>query len=294
MFKPLTLIIALLFWLSPNAKAQDNSAHQHSLVTMRLIGHEILLSSGDSLSRILPIKEEDGKFKIAFENEFSVNPEDLVAIINTSIEEKRVASHYLVELEQEETQEIVYSYEMGNSDTSTVVSCNARTLPTDSYNLYITIFTPYNAMNSTQAGIDNTPKLSETSNWQMIAIVLLLALIPGAYLFFKKRTRELTDPDTISIGAYRFNKRNMELSFEDKKTDLTGKEAELLNLLYASANNTVEHETILKAVWDDDGDYIGRTLDVFISKLRKKLNADKNIKIVNVRGVGYRLVLNGN
>jgi DNA-binding response OmpR family regulator len=47
----------------------------------------------------------------------------------------------------------------------------------------------------------------------------------------------------------------------------------------------------LNKVWGDEGDYIGRTLDVFISKLRKKLEADSSIKIVNIRGVGYKLVM---
>lgn len=62
----------------------------------------------------------------------------------------------------------------------------------------------------------------------------------------------------------------------------------------SSVNATVERDDILKSVWGDDGDYVGRTLDVFISKLRKKLEADSNIKIINIRGIGYKLVLNEN
>jgi DNA-binding response OmpR family regulator len=53
----------------------------------------------------------------------------------------------------------------------------------------------------------------------------------------------------------------------------------------------VERDEILNKVWGDDGDYVGRTLDVFISKLRKKLEADACVKIVNIRGVGYKLVV---
>ena len=53
----------------------------------------------------------------------------------------------------------------------------------------------------------------------------------------------------------------------------------------------MEREKILATVWGDEGDYVGRTLDVFVSKLRKKLEADANVRIVNIRGVGYRLVL---
>ena len=67
----------------------------------------------------------------------------------------------------------------------------------------------------------------------------------------------------------------------------------MLDLLYANLNQTVNREHILQVVWGDEGGYLGRTLDVFISKLRKKLDADSNLKIVNIRGIGYRMVLNG-
>lgn len=66
----------------------------------------------------------------------------------------------------------------------------------------------------------------------------------------------------------------------------------MLDLLYTNLNQTVNREHILQVVWGDEGDYLGRTLDVFISKLRKKLGADSNLKIVNIRGIGYRMVLN--
>ena len=64
----------------------------------------------------------------------------------------------------------------------------------------------------------------------------------------------------------------------------------MLKLLNESANTTVPKEVLLNKVWGDEGDYIGRTLDVFISKLRKKLEADPELKIINARGVGYKLI----
>ena len=53
----------------------------------------------------------------------------------------------------------------------------------------------------------------------------------------------------------------------------------------------MEREVLLNKVWGDQGDYVGRTLDVFISKLRKKLEADPHVKIVSIRGVGYKMVI---
>jgi DNA-binding response OmpR family regulator len=81
------------------------------------------------------------------------------------------------------------------------------------------------------------------------------------------------------------------LSYNEQKTELSAKESDLLEFLAKHLNQRVEKDKILKAVWGDDGDYVGRTLDVFISKLRKKLAADNSIRIVNIRGIGYQLVV---
>ena len=95
----------------------------------------------------------------------------------------------------------------------------------------------------------------------------------------------------IALGDYRFDKRNTELLFDQERIVLTSKESDLLILLYNAVNTTIERDVILNRVWGDEGDYAGRTLDVFISKLRKKLEADPKLKIVNIRGVGYKLVM---
>ena len=99
------------------------------------------------------------------------------------------------------------------------------------------------------------------------------------------------NPNLIPMGSSWFDEKNMVLLFGDNKVELSHKEGELLSLLYASANLPVEREEILKKIWGDDGDYVGRTLDVFISKLRKKLEPENDVKIVNIRGVGYKLLL---
>ena len=101
----------------------------------------------------------------------------------------------------------------------------------------------------------------------------------------------MPNPNWISLGKYHFDKLNSELILEEQRIELTSKEADLLFLLYETVNTTIERDVLLNKVWGDEGDYIGRTLDVFISKLRKKLEFDERIKIVNVRGVGYKLVM---
>ena len=120
-------------------------------------------------------------------------------------------------------------------------------------------------------------------------VIFLIAFIP--FYYFRVKNNENDNPDLIAIGASRFDKKNMALSIADKRIELSHKEADLLSLLHSSANNPIDREVILKQVWGDQGHYVGRTLDVFISKLRKKLEADSTVKIVNIRGVGYKLVM---
>ncbi len=122
-----------------------------------------------------------------------------------------------------------------------------------------------------------------------LAVILALAAL---FLIKSRPGRSPVNPNLINLGKYRFDKLNSELIIEEQRIELTSKESDLLLLLYEMVNATVEREVLLNKVWGDEGDYIGRTLDVFISKLRKKLEFDTNVKIVNVRGVGYKLVLN--
>ena len=109
-------------------------------------------------------------------------------------------------------------------------------------------------------------------------------------LFFRKKKVEL-DSNKIKLGDYIYDPKKMVLIRKEKTIELTSKENELLSLLYEFANETVNKETILNKVWGDEGDYVGRTLDVYISKLRKKLENDSSIELKNIRGIGYKLIV---
>jgi DNA-binding response OmpR family regulator len=114
-------------------------------------------------------------------------------------------------------------------------------------------------------------------------------------MFLFRKKKKLASPfnsNWVSIGEYYFDKKNMKLIFRGVEEGLSGKESDLLELFYSNKNKTLEREYILNTVWNDEGDYIGRTLDVSVSKLRKRLREDSTVKIINIRGVGYRFVIN--
>ncbi len=175
-----------------------------------------------------------------------------------------------------------------------ILACRGRPLEVACYNLYITLLDQEAEMEEPMAVVDEAEQEAGVFGftWFRFFILLVMLLLGFIVFLISQKSGKNRDPNVIQIGDFLFNKRNMVLTIRDAKIELTGKEAELLQLLSASPNNTVERDEILKNVWGDDGDYVGRTLDVFISKLRKKLEADANVKIINVRGIGYRLVMN--
>ncbi len=108
-----------------------------------------------------------------------------------------------------------------------------------------------------------------------------------------KRSGTLTQaPDDVSrfeIGVYQFDYTTRRLCIGDQERTLTHKEAELLRLFCLHMNEIVDRDTALRRIWRDDSVFASRSMDVYISKLRKYLHNDNNVDIVNVHGVGYKL-----
>lgn len=95
--------------------------------------------------------------------------------------------------------------------------------------------------------------------------------------------------EQVSFASYSLDLRNLTLSQDDKRQQLTQREAQLLHFLSTQPNRLLRRDDILKAVWGDDGYFTGRSMDVFISRLRKHFRDDTQVKIVNVHGTGYRM-----
>ena len=100
---------------------------------------------------------------------------------------------------------------------------------------------------------------------------------------------EEKDTDVYKIGDYTFDTVNFELKHSNFEKVLTKKEAQILKMLCRLLNQVVPREVILTAVWGQDDYFVGRSLDVFITKLRKYLKEDERISINNVHGIGFKL-----
>ena len=94
----------------------------------------------------------------------------------------------------------------------------------------------------------------------------------------------------FTFGKFSFDAKCKELVFEEEKMSLTTKETELLMLLARNGNNILERNYALKTIWIDDNYFNARSMDVYINKLRKKLQKDPTVQILNVHGKGYKLI----
>lgn len=294
LFKITSLLIIGILLLASSAHAQESDKDKHIEVSLRMIGHQILLKSKDSTSRVLPILKDSNRFGIQFASDFEFVPDDLVSTIDSVVKQTDLAKSYIVEVEQCDTEAMVYSFKVEHTEKSDIIPCQQRVQPKACYILYITILDSKWLDPTTNTSNSDTMNVEENGPNQLMYIVisgLLLLIGVLSYLVWRRRQRSVDNSNLIPLGAYHFDKLNTELLIEHQRIDLTSKEGDLLLLLYNEMNTTVEREVILNMVWGDEGDYVGRTLDVFISKLRKKLEFDSKVKIVNIRGVGYKLIV---
>lgn len=116
-------------------------------------------------------------------------------------------------------------------------------------------------------------------------------LILRIEVFLKRRmiTSSPQQETTFRLGEARFDFANLVLHTGGKQVQLTQKEGELLKMFCQNRNQLLKREDILKSIWGDDDYFLGRSLDVFISRLRKYLKNETGISIVNVHGIGFRM-----
>jgi hypothetical protein len=247
-------------------------------VLLRRIGHELLLQSGDSTSRVLPVKKiAENEYQIRFENDFTFQPDSLVNTTRHLLAKDSLARDYIVNVLNCGNSSVAYGYAVSKNKKDDIVACIGRKQPVACYMINVK-FKP--------TGI-NTAK-----NGYLLGGLSFLAFAGFIFLRYAKPRRALPDGQYISmytLGSVLFDAKNRKLIINGKSIDLTGTETRVLLIFALSPNETIERSRLQKEIWEDEGVIVGRSLDMFISKLRKKLEFDPNIKIVAIRGKGYKL-----
>ena len=250
-------------------------------VLLRNIGHEILLQSGDSTSRVLPVKKiAENEYQISFENELTFQPASLVNITSRLLDKAPLANDYVVNVLTRDNASVVYGYAISKNKKNDIVPCRGRKQPKASYLINVK-FKPTSIITAKKGFLlGSLPLLA------FVGFILLRSAKPRKALPNDKYTK------TFTLGSVLFDPRVRQLKINKETIDLTGTETRLLLIFALSPNETIERSRLQKEIWEDEGIIVGRSLDMFISKLRKKLELDPNIKIVVIRGKGYKLEIN--
>ena len=115
-----------------------------------------------------------------------------------------------------------------------------------------------------------------------------LVLKIEVFLRRNRKTNVTHNNGELKIGAFAFDHKNLTLSINSNGRKLTQKEADLLKLFFDHKNQVLKRSVILEKIWGEDDYFLGRSLDVFISRLRKYLKQDDSLKVENIHGVGFR------
>jgi len=251
-------------------------------VLLRRIGHELLLQSGDSTSRVLPIKKvAENEYLIRFEKEFTFDPISLVNTTKRLLANDPLADDYVVKVLNFSDSSVAYAYAISKNKKDEIIACIGRKQPKARYMIDIKL---------------KPTGINTTKNGYLLGSLPFLAFV--GFIFFRsvklRRALPIDDqhPDMITLGSVLFDAKNRKLTINEKMIELTGTETRLLLIFARSPNELIERSRLQKEILEDEGVIVGRSLDMFISKLRKKLEADPAINIVVIRSKGYRLEIN--
>jgi hypothetical protein len=231
---------------------------------------------------VLPVIKQDGlKYKLSFQNQVSIEPDSLVAIAKRSFQKAELSEFYIVEVIQCSDSEVAYSYKMRNEKDKNIIPCRGRNLPKSCYSI------------ETRFLAGPMFFLSRTVLVWILGFIIILILLDIYFNIYRKSDALNSGTHAhTSIGSFQFYPEQNKLVKAAVEINLSKKECELLEIFIARPNEIIKRDELTKKVWEDNGVIVGRSLDTYISKLRKILKDDESIKLTNVHGVGYKLEIN--
>ena len=267
-------IICVAFSMTGN----DDFDFARREILLRRIGHEILLQSGDSVSRVLPVKKiAKNEYLISFENAFTFQPGFLVNTTQRLLVKDPLASDYVVNVLNCANASVAYGYAISKNKKNDIVACIGRRQPIGCYMINIK-FKP-------------TPVITARNGYILGALLFyeVGGFVYSRYVSPQETLHDSQHTGMFTLGSISFDAEARKLMINGKAIELTRTETRVLRIFALSPNEAIERSRLQKEIWEDEGIIVGRSLDMFISKLRKKLEFDPNIKIVVIRGKGYKL-----
>lgn len=274
-------VLVAIFILGTSFTSSSDRTKQTNLL-IRQIGHRLLLQAGDSASQVLPVTENGGTFILRFESEFVFSHDSLMALSRRQLSQAQFPSGYTVTVHDCAMGNIVYGFQISHTSTD-ILSCQGRNQRPGCYRIEFA-FGP----------------LEQKANTRLVysGILLLLGvtLLIGRFLKAPSPVPNQANtiqkepvPEFAALGKFLFDTKGQRLLLGKDAISLTDKECRILELFNENFGELITRETLMQKVWIDEGVITGRSLDMFVSKLRKKLSGDPALRITNVHGKGYKL-----
>jgi hypothetical protein len=288
----LAAVIAIFFiGTSFTKRSKDELFAKRVNLTIREIGHHLLLHAGDSTSRVLPVKEVSaGVFLLRFENELVFKPDTLVTVTQRILSKSGLPPDYTVTVHECSKLAIVYGFQISPKNNN-VQACRGRIQPRGCYTIQIA-FADLNISSFNYS----TVSLMFSAFVLLIGVVLIIQGVRNdSSAIAENRPKTPTGKDSTEnlspVGKFMFDMPGRRLLSGEQVIDLTDKEVKVLELLNANFGQLLTREELIEKIWTNEGVITGRSLDMFVSKLRKKLSGDPALRITNVHGKGYKLEL---
>lgn len=322
------VMVAILFFASSFTKRIDRDlrAKQVNLI-IRKMGHQLLLQAGDPTSRVLPVTEtKEGTYLLTFEKELVFNNDSLMALTQRLLPKTQFPLGYTVTVHDCNKADIVYGFQVNNTIPD-VLPCKGRNQLPGCYTIEIAFPDFYENLEEDNAEIHQVTEegksveekglaanSSLTGNASIFDNLFFKVVLSGMLILlgvafwivrFRKNvtpafvqhqehaTIATSTPEGFAIGKFLFDVKGQRLLSGDEVISLTEKEYKILELLHKNFGELIPRETLMQEIWINKGVFTGRSLDMFVSKLRKKLSSDPALRITNVHGKGYKLEIQG-
>lgn len=251
-------------------------------LALRRTAHLLLVDNGDSLSKIPAVEQKDlSTFVVKVDHLFDYDK--LPQLLQASLDLQGIKRAYHVTILNCDNGDIELGYSFLDLNKKEGVPCAGRKQEPGCYYLQVS-FAP------------EPERATSGNNWWILPVGSILAGLGfmvwrrgGKVLEMLPKAIPELDKSKTKFGDSELDLGNLLLFSGNICYNLTYREAKLLNLFVLNKNQILERDSILKSVWEDEGIIVGRSVDVFVSRLRKLLQNDPLIKITAVHGIGYRM-----
>jgi Transcriptional regulatory protein, C terminal len=294
-FKRIVFLLIIHVVSAMLASAQDPAggalAPDKVNLALRRTADKLLRLSGDSTSLIPAVEQRNAlTWRVLLKQPF--NYDELPALLEESLNQYNIQVPYEVKVRRYDDETIDLGYHRVDLLKGNEVPCQSREMTETSHFIEITFL----------QNVSETPAPAKAGNsfttWKGWVLILLPIGITAWWFYRRKKSGSSIQPSTdaathetdwLEFGNSRLDVAGQILNCSGTKQALTFRETKLLKLFASSPDQLLERDFILQQVWADEGIMVGRSVDVFVSRLRKKLATDTSVGIVAVHGVGYRM-----